>query len=151
MIITELAANASYGDLLTFQRMATALDLDPDDERDQVRQAVSAARPLLLRDHKRALVAERGRGYRVAHPREQSGIAQVHRRKADRQINNAIAMVTYVDESKLTPEELKRNEAIRMVLTNLHTRLNGAESRLEQLERAVFGNAPKVISGEVEP
>ena len=56
VIVAELAVQTQPGDLLTFARLATELGFG-EDERAQVRQAVSAARPLLLRDHSIALVA----------------------------------------------------------------------------------------------
>lgn len=153
VIITELAAAANYGDVLTFTELAQAIDASDDDAgRGQVRQVVSAARPLLLADHGRLLVAVRGKGYRVALPGEAAGVAQDHRRRADRQISKAVAIVDSADTTGMSPEELKRFMAVGMVIRNLHGRMTAAEQRLADLEDAVFGQAPrqKVIPGKVE-
>lgn len=150
VIVAEMVAERSPGDLISYEELGKALELDPDERRDQIRQAVSAARPLILVDHKRALVADKGKGYRIAWASEFAGIAQVHRRKADRQIGKALDVVKNVNESELSPEELKRHRAVAMVITNLHARVNSAESRLQQLEEAVFGKQPPVIKGEIE-
>jgi hypothetical protein len=150
VIVAEMVAQGSPGDLITYDDLGKALDLDPDERRDQIRQAVSAARPLVLADQKRALIPVRGEGYRIAWASEFAGIAQEHRRKADRQIGKALDIVRNVNEKELTPDELRRHRAVAMVITNLHTRMTSAESRLQQLEEVVFGPRPPVIQGEVE-
>ena len=151
VVVVELAAQARPGDLITYEAIAQALDLDPAQHRERIRQAVTAARPLLLVDHKRCLVADPGNGYRVAYAREQAGIAQVHRRKADRQVGKALAIIEHVDENSMTPDELKRHRAVGLVIRNLAGRMTSAEDRLAQLEAMVFGAGPKIIKGDVEP
>jgi len=153
VIVTELAAGAAYGDVLTFTELAEAIEVEDDEAgRARVRQAVSAARPLLLADHGRALVADRGKGYRVALPGEFAGIAQDHRRRADRQIGKALAVIDQADMSAATDDERKRFQAVGVVIRNLHSRMTSAEQRLNDLEDAVFGQTPrrKVITGKVE-
>ncbi len=150
VIVVELAAGAQPGDLITFETMAEALNLDPARHRERIRQAVTAARPLLLVDHKRCLVADPGHGYRVAHAREHAGIAQVHRRKADRQLGKALTVIDHVDEDSMTSAELQRHRAVGMVMRNLVGRMTSAEERLAQLEAMVFGAGPKVIEGQVD-
>lgn len=153
VIITEMAAQASYGDVLTFTELAQAIDVEDNDVgRAQVRQAVSAARPLLLSDHGRALVAVRGKGYRVALPGELAGIAQDHRRRADRQISKALAVVDQADMTAATEDERRRFQAVGVVIRNLHSRMTSAEQRLADLEDAVFGQKPRhrVIPGKIE-
>lgn len=153
VIVTEMAAKADYGDILTFADLAAAIDVQDDEQgRGQVRQTVSAARPLLLNDHGRALVAVRGQGYRVALPGEMAGVAQDHRRRADRSIGRALAVIDKADMSAATEEERKRFHAVGIVIRNLHSRMTSAEQRLADLEDAVFGQEPhpKVIPGKVE-
>lgn len=150
VIVAEMVAERSPGDLITYDELGKALDLDPDERRDQIRQAVSAARPVILADHKRALIAERGKGYRIAFAGEFAGLAQGHRRKADRQMGKALDIVKNVNERELSPDELKRHRAVAMIITNLHSRMTSAETRLQQLEEAVFGKPRPVIKGEVE-
>jgi hypothetical protein len=150
-IIADLAASVEPGELLTFKQLGEAIGVEDDEPgRAQVRQAVSTARPIMLRDHKRALVAERGRGYRVALPGEFAGIAEDHRGKANRQMGKALAVIENADEKAMTAEELKRHRAVGVVIRNLHGRLTSAEQRLADLEAAVFGPPQKVIPGQVE-
>lgn len=151
VIVAELAAKAEFGQLLTFNELALALDV-PDNEagHNRVRQAVSTARPLVLKDHGRALVAVRGQGYRVALPGELAGIAQDHRHRADRAMGRALAVVDRADTSAMSPEEYQRFQAVGVVIRNLHGRMTSAEDRLADLESAVFGPRRKVVQGEVE-
>lgn len=151
VIIAEMAARAGLGDVLTFTELAEAIDVADDTAgRGQVRQAVSAARPLLLADHGRALVAVRGKGYRVALPGELAGIAQDHRRRADTQISKALAIIDHADMSTATDEERRRFQAVGVVVRNLHRRMTSAEQRIADLEEAVYGPGPVVIPGEVD-
>lgn len=155
VIVAELAARHAYGDLLTFAAIAQALGLTQDGDseepvRAQVRQAVSTARPVLLRDHHRALVAERGKGYRVARPGEFAGIAQDHRRKSDKAIARAWSNIEFAPTDDMTPAELKRHQAVGVVVQNLRQRMTSAEQRLADLETVIYGRKPPVIPGTVE-
>lgn len=149
VIVTELAAEAKAGDILTFTQLAEALGVDEGD-RSQVRQAVSAARQTLLTRHHRALVAIRGTGYRVALPGEFAGLAEGHKDRASNQIAKALAVVENAPESEMSPAELKRHRAVSLVMRNLNNRLTSVESRLADLEEAIFGPEPVVIQGRAE-
>ena len=148
-IVIELAAGKNRGDLMTYQEIADAIGVSAEN-RAQVRQAVSAARSLLLRHHRIALVAERNRGYRVARPGEFAGIAQDHRLKADNQLSKALANINHAPVDDMTPAERKRHEAVGIVLRNVVSRMTDAEQRLADLEAVVFGPSRKVVPGEVE-
>ena len=149
VIVAELAAGMTYGELLTFERIARAIGVS-NEERAQVRQAVSAARPILLRDHNCALVAERGKGYRVARPGEFAGIAQDHRRKSDKALGRALATIEHAPVRDMDAAERKRWEATGIVIRNLHNRMSSAEQRLADIEAVLFGPPRKTIPGEVE-
>ena len=151
VIITDIAARADLGDVLTFTELCEALDVADDEAgRAQVRQSVSAARPLLLQDHGRALVAVRGKGYRVALPGELAGIAMDYRRRADRSLSRSLAVIEHGDTAKMSSEELRRFQAVGVVVRNLASRMTSAEQRLADLEDAVYGGTRKVITGKVE-
>lgn len=147
----DLVVKAEPGELLTYAYLATALNAGEfsGDPRDVIRGAISAARPLLIRDHGRAIIAERGKGYRVALPGELAGVAQEHRGKADRQVSKALAIVTHGDTSTMTQEEFTRFQATRAIIVNLHRRMNNMEERMARIEEAIFGKAPAQATGEV--
>lgn len=148
IIVADLVARAQINDLITYEEFARVLDT-PD--RTQIRQAISAARPVILRDYNRALIPERGRGYRIARPGEFAGIAQDHRRKSDRQISKALAMIDNAPVDKMSPDELARHRAVGIAIHNLASRMINAEQRLADLETAVYGDRNrKVIQGKLE-
>lgn len=150
-IIAEAASGVPRGTVLAFSDLARRIGADDDDAgRALVRQSVSAARPLLLRDHNVALVAVRGEGYRVAEPGEFAGIAQDHRRKSDRAVSRAVAYIDHAPVDDMTPAERKRHEAYAVIMHDHQRRITGAEKRLADLEAVVYGPPRKVVPGEVD-
>lgn len=140
VIIAERAAAEQYGTVLTFAELAAELGAaDNEAGRALVRQSVSAARPLLLRDYSKALVAVRGHGYRVAEPGEFAGIAQEHRGRADRSLHRALATVDHAPVEHMTQAERARHNAVSTVLHNVVSRMTAAEKRLADLEAIVYG------------
>jgi hypothetical protein len=151
VIVAELAAGTPRGEVLPYGKLADAIGVkDNQAGRSQIRQAVSAARPIVLRDHNMALVPVRNLGYRVAYPGEFAGIAQDHRRRSDRQLSKALAVIDNAPLADMTPAERKRHEAVGLVLRNVVSRMSSAEQRLADLETVVYGPPRKVIRGEVE-
>lgn len=147
VIVAELAVQRGMGGLLTFEELGLAIGTH---DRAIIRQAVSAARHVLLLDHQMALVAKRGVGYRVAEAGEFAGIAQDHRRKSDRAITKAVAYLDNAPVEQMSPDELKRHRAVSVAIHNLHGRMTSAEQRLADLEAAVYGPPRKVIQGKAE-
>jgi len=156
VIVTELAVAASYDEVITFEQLGKALSLDPasDQGRTRIRQAVTAARPTLLRDRRRVLVSDRGVGYRVGRPGEFAGVAEQHRDRGQRQISRALAVIEHAPEADMTSDELRRHRAVGLVVRNLNNRLTDAEQRLDTLEtlmhELMYGPPRPVIPGELD-
>lgn len=151
VVVTEMASKAEHGELLSFAVLAEAVGaLDDKAGRAQVRQVVSAARPLLLADYGRALVPVRGKGYRVARPGELAGVAQDYRRRGDRQIQKALTVIDQADRTAMSSEELLRFRAVGAAIHGLHRRMVSAEDRITDLEEALFGSPKAVVQGTVE-
>jgi hypothetical protein len=151
-IIAALAASSEYGALLSYDELIRALGIDDDDNpRPIVRSAVTAARPLILRDHGRVLIADRGRGYRIGQPGELAGVAQAYRMSADRQLSRALDIVTHGDTASMSDVEYQRFAATRTVIVGLHRRMTAVEDRLERMEKALFGDGEPTsrVAGEV--
>jgi hypothetical protein len=148
--VLELATVTPLGELLEFTRLASVLRLSTSaDDRTIIRGAVSAARPRLIRDHGRALIAVRGKGYRIARPGELADVAQDYRQRADRQVNRALLVVKHADTSGMTAVEYQRFEATRIIITSLHMRMNMMDERLARLESAIFGPELPVAVGVI--
>jgi hypothetical protein len=153
VIVIELATRAAYDEVITYGQLGEALNLDPDEDgdRNRIRQAVAAARSGLLRHHQRLLVADRGRGYRVARPGEFAGVADTYRQQGERRIARALAVINHAPVDEMTLAEQRRHRALGIIVRNLNSRVSDAEQRLAELEDAVFGPPPKVIPGQAEP
>jgi hypothetical protein len=160
VIVTELAVAAAYNEVLTFGQLGAALSLDPDDEHDRsrIRQAVGTARPGLLKRHQRALISDRGAGYRVARPGEFAGVADRLREQGEKRFSRALAVIEHAPQADMTPAELHRHRAIGLVIRNLNDRVSNTEQlladargRLADLEDAVFGKPPATIQARPEP
>ena len=148
-LVADFAAGKPTGTVLTYEDLAEHLGVDPADM-SRIFGAVTRAKRVLLREHKRALVAVPGQGYKILHPNENAGLAVHHRRKSDRQIRKAIAVIKGTDEAKLTDVERARHHHVGMVLQNLHERQLDVEGRVSRLESLMLGGSrPKVIPGEL--
>ena len=139
-------------------KLGEALDLDPDDDRQRIRQAVTSARKGLLERHGRALIPDRGTGHRVARPGEFAGVAEHLREQGQRRITRALAVIEHAPVEAMTADEQRRHRAVGLVIRNLNDRVNNAEQllddarqRLADLESAVFGPPPPTIQGRAEP
>ncbi len=137
--VVELAARAPIDETISFDRFAQIADLSADD-REGVRFAVNAAKPILLRDYKRALVSVRGEGYRVALPREHAGLAERDKSSSDRKLRQAIAKLEYVDLEGMTQLQRAAHERTREAILLVAHAQAQANARLDRLEKAVYGD-----------
>lgn len=135
--IIELAANADVDELLSFELISKVTGLDPD--LPELRFAVATARPHLLREHDRALVSVRGRGYRVALPVEHAGLARRHQRSSERQLQKAVDLIEHTDLAGFTDKQRRAHENTRRAVLLLAHHQARAEERLARLEAKVFG------------
>lgn len=151
-LLISSMADAGAGAAFTWQHLGELLDLDPGQDRASIRFAVAAARRELLTDHRLAVVADRGEGYRLALPGEHAGLARRARQSSDRRIAAAVDLIEYTDLSALTGEQREAHSKTRRALlllahahAQLDQRVTQQEERLAELERAVFGPRPPTI------
>jgi hypothetical protein len=147
-VVIDLAARAELGELLTYQRLAQVMELDVSEPgyRHLVQQSANTAKKILLKDHGRTLIAQRGEGYRVAMPGEMADVATTHRTRSERQLVKALDVVTFADTKVMSDAEYQRFQATKLVVVSLHRRMTMAEDRIAMLEEAVFG-----VSAAAEP
>jgi len=149
-LVADLASTRPYGALLSYEELAAQLGVDIA-EMPRILAAANRAKRVLLREHMRTLVAVPGRGYKILHPNEMAGLATSFRRKSDRSIRRAIAVIKGTDDEHLTDAERARHYHVGMVLEALHDRQKDTEARVTRLEGLMLsgGRRPKVIPGEV--
>lgn len=148
-LITMLARDKPYDYVVTFEEIAGQLGIGAD-EFVRIRSGVARAKPVLLRDHKKALEAVPLKGYRVVRPGENARLATGHRRKSDRSIKRAIATVRHANEDDMTEAERERNRKVGMALSLLHERQLETEQRVARLEELMLGKRkPSIIPGSI--
>lgn len=148
-LIVALVEGKPYDTVLTFDEIAEHLGIDASDL-SRLRSAVQRAKHRLNRDHLRALEAVPRKGYRIIKPGEVARVATHHRKKSDRQIKRAIAVIKSGDERDMTDAERERSRRVGMALSLLHERQVETEKRVSRLEELMLGkSAPKTIPGSV--
>lgn len=95
----------------------------------------------MLVQHRRAIVSERGVGYRLAKANEHSTLAERYHRKASSSAQRGINVVTFVRRDELTDRELKHNEFMEIMMSRIGKalvvtgrKLDEHEDRLSNLE-----------------
>lgn len=112
LVLKHLAA-ADYDEVVSYDQLATALD---GVDRTIVQVAVNAAKPVLEKEHQKAVVAVPNTGYRVVQPGEHMELAVVHQKKSRRALKRSHSKVAHVDLSKLTEGE---RTAVTLAATSL--------------------------------
>lgn len=150
VLITMLAAGKPYDTILSYEEIAAQLGISPDDA-VRLRSGVARAKPVLLREHQKALKAVPRKGYRIVRPGEQAGLATAHRQKSDRSIKRAIAVLRHANEDDMSDPERVRHHKVTMAVQLLHERQQDTERRVSRLEELMLGtHRPTVIPGSVE-
>lgn len=96
-VIYDLLTRAEVGDVITYDEMAGALDLDPDDDRHTIQMAMRRAALEHLRNEFRSVEVVRGEGYRIAETVQKLEIASRHQVRAIRQVRRGREHVVNVD------------------------------------------------------
>lgn len=116
-MVLDLLAAGDYDEVVKYADLEAELDAN----RDTVQAAVNAAKLLLEREHRKAVVAVPNVGYRVVRPNEQHGLAVVHQRKSVRALKRSLSKVNHVDAAQLTEGE---RAAVTLAATGIAMQLD---------------------------
>jgi hypothetical protein len=103
-IIYELLTETPVGDVLTYDAIADALDLDAGKDRHTVQVSTRRAATELEKVDKNAVEAVPGVGYRVVQPEEHLRLAKYQQRRSSRALARGSSKVINVDLSNVDPE-----------------------------------------------
>lgn len=112
LVLKQLSV-ADYDEIVSYESLAAILD---GVDRTIVQVAVNAAKPVLEKEHRKAVVAVPNTGYRVVQPGEHIGLAVAHQKKSRRSLKRSHSKVTHVELSKLTEGE---RTAVTLAATSL--------------------------------
>lgn len=155
-VLYELLCATKTGDVLTYEDMAKALDLDPFKDRHAIQMAMRQAAMKHEQADKRAVDAIPNHGYRVVEPEEHLNLAKRHQRKAGKSIVRSKSKVDNVDFNELDTTARTAFELVGRVLGMQHEmmrRLDIRQGRLEEAHDAVVRDADRTkadVSGHEE-
>lgn len=136
-VLYDLLAARKVGDVLTYDEMAAALDLDPSEDRQTIQLAMRRAGRELEQVDKHAVDVVVNKGYRIVEPEQQLGLAQRHRRKASRSLVRGQSKVVNVDFNLIDDETRKAFEIVASAFAAQLDFNRRIESRQVNLEKAV--------------
>lgn len=102
--IYDLLSARAVGDVLTYEDMAEALDLDPVKERHTIQVAMRRAAKELEQEDGHAVEAVVNTGYRIVEPTEHLRLARQQQRRSSRALARGHSKVVNVDLSGVDPE-----------------------------------------------
>lgn len=136
----DLLRTAQVGEVVTYNEMAQALDLDPTKDRATIQLAMRrAARELEVED-KHAVQVITNEGYRIVEPGQHLDLAQKHQRKAGRSLVRGQSKVVNVDLNGMDRETRKAFEVVAGAFAaqiDFNRRLSVRQANLERAVEAV--------------
>ncbi|OBH07932.1 hypothetical protein [Mycobacterium sp. E1747] len=103
-ILYRLLSQTEVDDILTYEDMASALELDPEVDRHTIQVAMRRAASELEKVEKHAVEAVKNVGYRVVEPEEHLRLAKQQQRRSSKALVRGHSKVTNVDLSGVDPE-----------------------------------------------
>lgn len=134
-IVYDLLCAAAVDDIVTYDQMAQALDLDPIADRHRIQSAMARAATKHEREDKRAVTPMAGMGYRVVAAPEQLAQARHHQRRSTRQLERGQSKVVNVDLSGVNPDVRHAFEVVGQAFAmqlDFNRRFDVRQQRLEQ-------------------
>lgn len=141
-----LFVDAEYGAEFTYAEILheTECDLMESD-----RQRVYSVNRILERDHRRTLLNLRGRGYKVAHPREHVEAMTIRKRRAGNQIELATRTGQATAIEMLDDGELRTFADTQVAISRVAQALQYHDQRLARIEQKLGLNEP-AVEGDAE-
>lgn len=145
-VLYDLLRPLRVGDLLTYDQMAAALELDPEADRHTIQLAMRRAARELETVNKHTVDVVVNKGYRVVEPEQQLGLARRHQRKASKSLVRGQSKVVNVDFNLIDPETRKAFEVMAGAFAaqlDFNRRMDVRQANLEKAVDAVAGQADR--------
>lgn len=139
-VIYDLLTVLDVGQTLTYEEMATALELDPDKDRHALQMAVRRAARESEESDKRALEAVPNVGYRVVEPVEHLRLARGQQRRAAVALRSGHSKSVNVNFNGLDPEVRHAFQVVAQAFAmqmDFNRRLDVQQKRLSDAVQAV--------------
>lgn len=140
-IIYDLLLKASVDQVITYEEMGHALNLDPEADRHAIQMAVRRA----AREHEvnegRALDVVANQGYRIVTVPEHLTLAKRHQRKAGRSLARGQSKVEHVDLTGVDPETRRAFEVVAIAFQQQQDFIRRIDANQKKLARQVTAAA----------
>lgn len=134
-VVYDLLSAAPTGDLVTYDEMAQALDLDPLKNRPTIQAAVRRAAKEHERSDKRAIDAVPNAGYRVVEVAEHLQLARRYQKRAGNALASGHSKAVNVDLNGADPEVRHALEVVAQAFSmqmDFNRRFDVRQRKLEQ-------------------
>jgi hypothetical protein len=145
--LLEFFLDAPYGAEFTYEEIQEATECDAQDED---RQRVYSVNRILERDHRRTLLNMRGRGYKVALPREHVESMGVRKRRAGTQIELAQRTSAATNISLLNDSEVQTWSDMTAWVSRVAQALQHHDRRIANIEKHLGIESPQTVDGIAE-
>jgi hypothetical protein len=135
-----LLQQKGIGDVLTYEEMADALEMDPVSDRQALQVTFRRAAIQYEEDDRRAVDAVRGVGYRIVEPSEHLKLAKRHGKKAGNQLKLAYSKAVNVDLSGESSDVVKAFELVALGFAH-QMEVNRRQAATNQRTQRALANA----------
>ncbi len=136
-VLYDLLLEHDVGHTVSYETLATALDLDPDDDRTTIQLAMRRAAKEYLEVDKRSVKAVPGVGYEITSDEGKMGLARLHQKKAGRSLQRGQSQVVNVNFNGMDPEVRRGFEVMAGAFAAQLDYTRRLDVRQKNLERAV--------------
>ena len=148
--IYALLKPMSMGDILTYERMGEALELDPESARNKIRIALHRAAREYEQIDKHAVEAVPNIGYRIVEAVEHLKLARRHQQRAGRQLKRGHSKSVNVDFNGMDPQVRKGFEVVAQAFSMQMDFNRRFDVRQKRLETVVSGEQVRTDRNEAE-
>lgn len=145
--LLALFVEADYGAEFTYAQILQKTECDL---LDSDRQRIYSVVRILERDHRKSLLNIRGRGYKVAHPREHVEAMTLRKHRAGKQIELAARTGQATAIEQLSESELRTFADAQVAISRVAQALEYHEQRLARIEQQLGIAEAPAVEGEAE-
>lgn len=136
-IVYDLLAAANTGEVVTYDELAQALDLDPETGRPAIQAAMRRAAKHHERTDKRAVDAVPNKGYRVVEAPEHLQLARRYQKRSTNALASGHSKAVNVDMAGLEPDVRHAFEVVAQAFSMQMDFNRRFDTRQAHLERTV--------------
>lgn len=139
-VIYDMLARCDVGSVITYEEMASELDLDPINDRHAIQMAMRRASKEFEEERKHAVKPLPNVGYRVAAEPEHLDLAKAQQKLASKALVRGKSKVVNVDLNKLEPDVRSAFQVVARAFSmqmEMSRRLDARQDNLEQVVRDI--------------